>query len=333
MSIQTPEQTHDILTVTLNPALDLSTETDRVSPGPKLRCAAPLVEPGGGGINVSRAVAYLGGTSRAFVAAGGATGARLRDLIAQEGIATVIMQAPGETRQSLAVTDRAQGGQYRFVMPGPTWQDADAAQALASVAAAAHGGGLVVLSGSQPPGVAPDFPARLARALARAADREGQAGPARLIVDTSGASLAALVRGTGGAAPWLLRMDGDEASELAGRPLPGLGDSAGFAAELVARGVAQVVIVARGADGAVLAGAGQRLHVTSPRVSVRSKVGAGDSFVGAFALAVARGQGLGAALQLGNAAASAAVMTEGSRLCRAEDVARLLPDCTLRDLS
>jgi 6-phosphofructokinase 2 len=308
----------DILTVTLNPTIDLTTSVAAVVAGPKLRCAVPEIDPGGGGTNVSRAIGFLGGTSRAMVAVGGGTGERLLTLLNTQGIATVALPAPGETRQSLAVADRSTGEQFRFVLPGPEWRPADVAQALASIAGAAGtGGGLVVLSGSQPPGVPEDFPARLAARLQ---------GRARLIVDTSGAPLRALARG-GGAAPWCLRMDDEEAADLAGYPLDTVAESAAYAEELVTRGVAEVVILARGADGAVLASAGGRIHARSAKVEVVSKVGAGDSFVGAFTLAVARGEGLEMALRMGNAAAAAAVMTEATRLCRAEDVARLLPEC------
>ncbi|MBI1217432.1 MAG: hexose kinase [Rhodobacteraceae bacterium] len=307
----------DILTVTLNPTIDLSTSVAAVVPGPKLRCAVPEVDPGGGGTNVARAIALLGGASRALVAVAGSTGERLITLLNSQGVATVALQGPGETRQSLAVVDRATGEQFRFVLPGPEWHPTDVDYALASIAGAVHEGGLVVLSGSQPPGVPVDFPARLAARLE---------GRARLIVDTSGAPLRELARGAG-ATPWLLRMDDEEAAELAGYPLPTIAESAAFAEELVARGVAEVVILARGADGAVLASGAGRLHARSAKVRVISKVGAGDSFVGAFTLSVARGEGLEMALRHGNAAASAAVTTEATKLCRREDVQRLLPEC------
>ncbi|MFC2967181.1 1-phosphofructokinase family hexose kinase [Acidimangrovimonas pyrenivorans] len=315
----------DVLTVTLNPALDLSTMVDEVRPGPKLRCAPPLTDPGGGGTNVSRAIRFLGGSSRALVAAGGATGERLLDLLAEAGIGTLALAAPGETRQSLSVTDRGTGEQYRFVLPGPVWGPADVGQALGAIAGAARD--IVVLSGSQPPGVPEDFPLRLARRLA---GRSG--GRVRLIVDTSGGPLRALAAAGRGPAPWVLRMDGEEAEELAGRPLPSDDEAARFAAGLVDRGVAEVVILARGGDGAVLAAPGLRLHAASAPVKVVSKVGAGDSFVGALTLALARDEGLEMALRKGNAAASAAVMTEATRLCRREDAEALLAACVARRL-
>jgi 6-phosphofructokinase 2 len=312
----------DILTVTLNPTIDLTTSVAAVVAGPKLRCAVPQVDPGGGGINVARAVRLLGGMARALVAVGGVAGDEIVHLLAEQGVATVALRAPGDTRESFAVTDRASGQQYRFVLPGPLWQPADVKGAMEAILGAAHEGGLVVLSGSQPPGVPADFPLRLAARLK---------GHARLLVDTSGDSLRTVAAG-GSVAPWCLRMDDMEAAELAGRPLVEARDSAAFAAELVARGVAEVVIIARGADGGVLAARGKRLHGRSAKVEVVSKVGAGDSFVGAFVLSIAQGEALEAALRHGNAAASAAVMTEATRLCRLADVTRLLQECAVAAL-
>ena len=304
-----------ILTLTLNPALDMSTEVASLVPDQKLRCSAPLLDPGGGGLNVSRAVAALGGESLALVALGGLTGDRLAGLIRQEAVPFLALTAPGETRQSLTVTASDTGLQYRFMLPGPVWSDTDQERVFLLLRASARAGALGVISGSQPPGVPVDFPARLARSMAGL----------HVVLDTSGPALRQAVSHP---IPglYVLRMDGEEAEEMAGHPLTTRAQSADFAQSLVRRGVAQRVIVARGADGSVLAEDGQRLFVKAAKVAVKSKVGAGDSFVAGFVLAVARGQSAAEALALGSAAASAAVMTDATQLCRAADVMRLLPE-------
>lgn len=309
-----------LITVTLNPALDLSGAVPKVEPGPKLRLDAVLAEAGGGGINVARAAAALGGQARALAALGGATGARLAGLLADvPGLVLDALPAPGETRESLSVTETASGAQYRFVLPGPVWDGADAALA-AAIAAKTPEGALIVLSGSQPPGIGADFPQRLARAL------PGR----RLIVDTSGPALLGLAAlRPGAAAPFALRANQAESEEMAGRPLPRLADSLAFAQDLVARGAAEVAVLARGAGGSVLAARGLALACCPPEVAVVSKIGAGDSFTGAFALALARGEGLEAALRLGTAAAASAVGHAGSGLCHGDEVARILPLCRI----
>ncbi|OOY21599.1 sugar kinase [Thioclava sp. DLFJ5-1] len=307
-----------ILTITLNPTVDLSIETPEVAPERKLRCTRPLTDPGGGGLNVSRAIAALGGNSTAFVALGGTTGDRVMRLLAEAGIAVFPFPAPGETRMSLTATDQSTGAQYRFVMPGPDWGARDVAKALSRIARAAPEGGIVVLSGSQPPGVPEDFPARLATKMART--------KARLFLDTSGEALHQLMESEAKPAD-VLRMDELEAEGLAGRKLPERRDSADFAQSLVQRGLAHAVIVARGADGNVLATKDARWFAVAPKVDVVSKVGAGDSFVGAFTLALSRGKSFREALQQGAAGAAAAVTTPATDLCSAAMVRRLLPHC------
>ncbi|GGL52883.1 1-phosphofructokinase family hexose kinase [Wenxinia marina] len=314
---------HDILTVTLNPALDLATSVTHVQPNVKLRCSPPDLDPGGGGLNVARAIHLLGGRSRCFVALGGDTGQALLKLLHEFGLEPVIHEAPGETRQSLAVTDLSSHDQFRFMLPGPEWTRGDLAAAREAIKAAAPKDGYLVLSGSGPSGAAPDLYAKICQDFAGT--------DVKIVLDTSGPTLAHLAAGQE-VPPRVLRMDSHEAEELARRPLPNRKDSALFAHTLVGRGAAEVVVVARDADGSVLATEGRLLHVAAAKVDVVSKVGAGDSFVGAFTLALANGEGLDVALAHGACAASAAVMSPGTQLCSRADFDRLLSECAVTEL-
>lgn len=307
-----------ILTLTLNPALDLATSTPAVVPDVKLRCGPPTTDPGGGGINVARAIRILGGETFALVAAGGPTGAQLLALLAREGVRTGLLASPGDTRISLSVRDDAQNMQYRFMLPGPSWGPNDAQIALAMLEGALFDGGFCVLSGSQPPGLSDDFPGEIAAACVRRT--------ARLVIDMSGEPLTAFADRPGPGAE-VLRMNDSEAEALAGHALPDRAATARFAAELVTRGIARAVILARGAEGSVLVGGTGAWACAAPQVPVRSKVGAGDSFVGGFTLALARGLSLPEALRHGVAAAASAVTSEGTKLCTREEAERLLPEC------
>ncbi len=315
--MQTHAQT-PIVTLTLNPALDMASEVASLIPDQKLRCSEPLLDPGGGGLNVSRAIAAIGGESLALVALGGLTGDRLAGLIRAEGVPFLALTAPGETRQSLTVTEASTGRQYRFMLPGPIWSEVDQERVFTLLRASARPGAFGVISGSQPPGVPLDFPARLARAMPGL----------NVVLDTSGPALKeAVAHPIPGLA--ILRMDGDEAETLAGTALISRSDSADFAQSLVERGVARQVIVARGADGSVLVDKDHRIFAKAAKVKVKSTVGAGDSFVAGLVLALARGETPEAALALGTAAACAAVMTDATQLCRPHDVQRLLPECLI----
>jgi len=306
-----------ILTLTLNPALDMATEVPEIIAGHKLRCSDPLLDPGGGGLNVSRAIRALGGDSLALVALGGLTGDRLAGLIRAEGVVFLSLLGPGETRQSLTVNEAATGKQYRFMLPGPVWTETERARVFTLLRATARPGGYSVISGSQPPGVPADFPGDLAASMI----------DSRVVLDTSGSALTEAVRNP---IPKLavLRMDSEEGEALAGRALHSRADTADFAQSLVRAGVAERVIVARGADGNVMAEADRRNFAPAARVPVKSTVGAGDSFVAALVLALARGQTSDVALARGSAAAAAAVTTDATQLCTLEDMERLLPQCT-----
>lgn len=311
----------DILTITLNPAVDLATTVERVVAGPKLYCTAPRVDPGGGGVNAARAIRKLGGQVTALVAVGGAMGERLLQLLAAEEVPVRAVPAGGETRQSFAVTDETTGEQFRFSVPGETMTADDSAMLLKAIAAAAPQDGYVVLSGGVTPGLDDDFPQQIQAAIA---PRTG-----KLIADTSKAALEHLLRPCGKPVH-VLRLDQREAEQSAGHALETVADSLAFAEGLIAQGVAHIVAGGRGAEGSVLAAQDQRFFCRAPQVQVCSKIGAGDAFTGALALALARGDPLDQALRWGVAAASATVGTEGTALFGAGQVQALLEQCEVR---
>ncbi|UWQ60989.1 hexose kinase (plasmid) [Leisingera caerulea] len=310
-----------ILTITLNPAVDLATSIERVVAGPKLYCKAPRVDPGGGGVNAARAIRKLGGEVTALVAVGGAMGEQLLQLLVAEDVLAVAVHVPGETRQSFAVTDESTGEQFRFSVPGETMTADDGARLLSAIAQAAPRDGYVVLSGGVTPGLADDFPHQVLAAIAPRTDR--------LVVDTSKAALAHLLAAPGRPVH-LLRLDQREAEQAAGHALPAVADSLAFAQALIARGVAEIVVGGRGAEGSVLATREQRFFCRAPLVGVQSKIGAGDAFTGALTLALSRGAALDQALRWGVAAASATVATEGTALFERGAVEALLPHCEVQ---
>jgi len=303
-----------ILTVTLNPALDVTTETERLIPQQKLRCAAPRYHAGGGGANVSRAIRSLGGDSLAFVALGGVTGILFRQLLDADGIRYDPWPLAGETRTSMTVMEGATGLHYRLVLPGPEQTAEEGERILAAISRIlAQGFRYVVGSGSLPPGIAPDFYGRLAD-LARG-------NGAALILDTHGAALqGALPR-----RPYLIRLNHQEAQELVAGASPRRAAHA-LADELVGRDMAEVVIIALGAEGTLVRDAAGTTEIHPPRVEVRSAVGAGDSFVAALTLGLSRGWPVADAARYGVAAAASAVTGQATELCRREQTDRFFAE-------
>ncbi|MCL7706219.1 6-phosphofructokinase II, partial [Enterobacter kobei] len=266
-----------IYTLTLSPSLDSATITPHIYPEGKLRCSAPVFEPGGGGINVARAITHLGGKATAIFPAGGATGEHLVSLLADEQVAVDTVAAQDWTRQNLHVHVESSGEQYRFVMPGARLSD-DEFRQLEEKVLTIESGSLLVISGSLPPGVKTEKLTALVKAVL-------QRG-IRCIVDSSGEALqAALVPGH----LELVKPNQKELSALVNRELNQPDDVRTAAEELVRSGKAHRVVVSLGPQGALAVDKTGFVQVVPPPMKSQSTVGAGDSMVGAMALKLAQG--------------------------------------------
>ena len=299
-----------IVTLTMNPALDIATSTERVEPAHKLRCTAPRYDAGGGGINVARAVHALGGEALAIFPAGGAAGEMIEQLLSKEGVAYRAIAIIGFTRESLAVEERQSGDQFRFILPGPEIGPADRERCLDALSAAAPEASYIVASGSLPLGVPDDFYARVV-ALAK---RHGR----RLILDTSGAALKQAGQGV-----YLLKPSLRELEQLTGYEIRSERDEEAAAREVIVQDRAEIVVLSLGARGALLVSRGEIERVPAVSVAARSTVGAGDSMLAGIVLALTRGLSLREAVRFGMAAGAAALLGSGTQLCRLADVERL----------
>ena len=300
-----------IVTLTMNPAIDLSAAVDRVVADRKLRCGEPVREAGGGGINVARAVRRLGGEALALFPAGGPAGDLLKELLFGEGVPFVAIRADGWTRENVNVSERETGKQFRFVLPGPSLEAAEWERCLATLSELDPFPRLLVVSGSLPLGVPPDFYARVAR-LARSAG-------SRMILDTSGKPLRLAAR----QGVFLLKPSLREFEELTRSSLAARAALVDRARELVRDGRCEVLVLSLGAEGVLFVSASEAEWMRAPAVTVASSVGAGDSLVAGIVLGLSRGKPVREAVRLGLAAATASVMTPGTGLFRREDVERL----------
>lgn len=296
-----------IATLTLNPALDVSTAVERVDHTHKLRCEAPRYEAGGGGINVARVVHTLGGETLALFPSGGPNGARIEALLREAEVPVRAVPIAGVTRESFTVDEHATGLQYRFVLPGPVLSDDELEALLGAIEALTPA--YVVASGSLPPDCDPAVLKRLAEDCRRIG--------ARLVIDTSGPALAACE----GAHAWLLKPSERELEELAGRAIPEA-EEAGACQDLVARGFAETIVLSLGERGALLVADGVERRFPAIPVEPLSTVGAGDTMVAALVVALADGKPIEDAVRYGMAAAAATLTTPASELARREDVER-----------
>jgi len=300
-----------IVTMTLNPAIDKSSSVDHVVPERKLYCKPPLFEPGGGGVNVSRAIKKLGGKSLLLYPAGGLTGKRLQQLLDEEGLDHRPLPIVGMIRESLVILEESTGQQYRFGMPGPKLKKIEWESFLQKLAVIAPPPDYVVASGSLPPGVPPDFYAQVARV--------GKKKGTKTIVDVSGKALKeALEEGV-----FLIKPNVREFRELVGEEIKEESQIKAEAQKMVKNGRCEVLVISLGAAGALVVSEEFAEHILPPTVPIVSKVGAGDSMVAGIALSLARGNPLRESVLFGVAAGTAAVMTPGTELCRREDAERL----------
>jgi 6-phosphofructokinase 2 len=295
-----------VVTLTMNPALDIATATDAVVPGHKLRCGDPRYDPGGGGINVARVVRRLGGEALAVFPVGGLSGEMLCRLLHDESVPHVPVTIAGFTRESLAVVERQSGKQYRFLLPGPLLDDRDQERCLDALATQAQGASYLVASGSLPPGVPANFYARVCELARRCG--------ARFVLDTSGPALA-----RAGCGMFLIKASLRELEGLTGHSIQSEGAQETAARDVVAQDRAEIFVVSLGAHGALLATAeGVRRFAAVP-VDGQSSVGAGDSMVAGIVLGLVRGLILDKAVKFGMAAGAATLLRPGTELCRRAD--------------
>jgi 6-phosphofructokinase 2 len=301
----------NIVTISINPAIDKSSSVAHVVAERKLYCKQPRFEPGGGGVNVARAIRKLGGESVLLYAAGGLTGERLQELLNEEDLVHRPFPIKGTTRESLVISEESTGQQYRFGMPGPEFQKKEWEQFLRELLVIEPTPDYLVASGSLPPGVPSDFFAQVARV--------GKSKGAKTIIDTSGEALEkALQEGV-----YLIKPNVREFRELVGEDIIEKSQIKAESQKMIRSNRCEILVISLGADGVLMVTDEIAEHILPPIVPVVSKIGAGDSMVAGIVLSLARGKPHRESVIFGVAAGAAAVMTPGTELCKREDAERL----------
>ncbi len=302
----------DILTITLNPALDVLTTIDKVRDTHKMRCGAVIKHPGGGGVNVARVLHRLGANCVALYLAGGVTGERHHQLMKAEKVRCHVMPIAEETRESFTAHETSSGNDFRFVLPGPNVSTTEY-EACYDYVAQHMPKKFLVISGGLAPGVPDNFYARLA-ALAK------QHG-VRVVLDANGPALAEALK----VGVYLFKPSLRELRDLTGQDLPDQHSQVAAAQQLIQSGQAEVVAVSLGADGAMVISSTELWLARGVQVNVQTTVGAGDSFLGGMVWSLGRDEDLVKAFQFAMAAGAAALLAPGTSLSQAADVHHLLP--------
>ena len=312
-------KTEHIVTLTMNPAIDVSASAKQIVTEHKIRCVKTRRDPGGGGINVARVLKRFGADPLAIFPMGGSSGHMLERLVAAEEVRHQSFMIARDCRANFTANDLKTGQQFRFVLPGPTLGEEEWTAGLGLMTAASSTG-YAVASGSLPRGVPHDFYARLARNLR-------VSGGARRVLDTSGPPLKhALDVGC-----YLVKPSLSEFTDLLGEGTPDHAACAAAAKTLVINGKAEIVALTMGPDGAMLISRDISLYAKPPPVTVRGTVGAGDSFLGLLVLALAQRQSLVDAFRLACAGGAAALLSPGTGLASPDVVAQLAPQVEIKN--
>jgi 6-phosphofructokinase 2 len=299
-----------IVTVTFSPCIDKTTSVKKLLPDKKLQCAAPKLEPGGGGINVARAIKKLGGNATAIFPSGGYTGKYFNHLLEVESIQAVIIEVQNETRENIIVLDEAENAQYRFGMPGTNLSDAEWMQCLNAVEEI-QDISFIVASGSLPPGV----PLNIFAKLAKIAKNKN----AKFVVDTSGEALReALNEGV-----YLLKPNLGELCFLSGKTHLEQHEVEAAAKKIIAEGKCEVVVISMGEQGALFVTSDLIKIIEPPAVIRKSTVGAGDSMLAGIVYYLSKQKNIADAVKYGVACGTAATMNTGTELCNLKDVEKI----------
>ena len=300
----------NIVTITFSPCIDKSTSIAALIPEKKLQCAAPKLEPGGGGINVARAIKKLGGEAIAIFPSGGYTGRFFNHLMEKENIPVVVIETLNETRENIIVLNREINIQYRFGMPGTSLDEKEWKQVLEALEELKDIS-FVIASGSLPPGVPLDIYAQIGKIT--------KSKNAKFVVDTCGEALKFAVN----EGAYLLKPNLGELASLAGKKEITPDEAKVIAGDIIKDGKCEVLVVSMGEKGALLVTKDMSEIIISPPVRKESTVGAGDSMLAGIVYYLSLSKSILEAVEYGVACGTAATMHPGTELCKKEDADKL----------
>lgn len=291
-----------IVTITLNPSIDISVIVPQLIPTEKLRCESYEKEVGGGGINVAKGLHRLEMKTKALFFSGGHNGKFIESRLKDEGIAIKPIHLRPETRENITVTDRTDGKEFRLVNKGAGIKKNHELLLLTALHSLRPKPDHLVLSGSHPPGLSAEFTGKLAKWCSR--------NNCKLVLDLPGDELAKCFAYR----PFLIKPSLKEVALVTGKPKLSIPQSVVIAKEWIAKGFAENIVISMGAEGAVICNGKETYRMKPPPVVTMSTVGAGDSMVAGVLYKLAKQAELLDALRMGIACGTAATLHKGTKL-------------------
>jgi len=299
-----------IITLTVNPALDIYSRVSEIKPDIKMRCNAPKIDPGGGGVNVSRVITRLGGSNKAIYTRGGHTGKIYSDLLDRENVNQDPLDIKNDTRQNFAVNETSGGDLYRFGFPGAELESSEYQELLDKINSE-KAAEFIVASGSLPPNAPEDYYVH----VARRAKNNNQ----KFILDTSGKALAKILE----EGAYLIKPNAKELQDLAGEKAEDREGQKRLLKNLLDKYPVEVIVLSLGSEGAILATNGKTIYIPTIDVEAESSIGAGDSMVAGIVFSLTQGNDIKKAVMYGLACGTATIKSPGTELLKKEDVEEL----------
>ena len=310
-----------VITITLNPAVDLTATMETFTPGEVNRASKAQTNVGGKGINVAGCVADWGLETIASGVIGNANEELFTAFFAAKGIADHCIRVPGSSRTNVKISDASTGTTTDLNMPGLTLDERTIADLRSRIIPLITAESVVVLGGSLPPGLAADRWARLIE------DLSGTGAP--VVLDTSGAPLAEAMAPSSRHWPFAIKPNRAELEGLVGHALPKEADLLAAARELIARGV-RLVVISLGSEGALFVTEAEALMARLPAKKVESTVGAGDAMVAGLVAGLAEKAALERIARLGVAFATSKLERVGPYLGSRDTVEALAAQVNIR---
>lgn len=306
-----------ILTLTINPAIDHNVTADRLVFEDRAYILSTSETAGGRGINASCVINSFGGKTLSISTCGGRSGDRFRQLLCQCGFPAEVVEIESEIRTNLTITDR-QGLTVKLNQPGPTLSRQELDRLYAAVENRLEGASWLMICGSLPPGVSPEFYSKLV-GLAR---EHG----VKTLLDTDGEALMEGVE----AGPTVVAPNQQEAERLLNTALITRSHFLD-AAERIRKMGPEFVILSLGSRGAVGAADQGVFEVIPPRIEAVCPIGAGDALAAAFTWAAERGLDLAEALRWGVAAGTATAALPGVSYANLAQTEEMYPRVEVRE--
>jgi 1-phosphofructokinase len=279
-----------IITLTLNPALDITQVHSGVTLGGMNRAQSAFIEASGKGINVAQATAKLGVSSIAIAPLGDVIGQAISSLLTDPNVELVKIPIAGSSRCNFKLLDGAQITEFNASGPSLDlleWQTLET-----TLLKRVQNDSLVVLAGSLPRGIQSTVYGDLARKI--------QLRGAKVVIDAEGSALELALK----AEPWLVKPNRFEAEMLLGTKIQDLSDAVAAARSIQSMG-AQNVLLSLSGEGSIMLTKYTCFQATPPRVQVKNTVGCGDALLAGTIVGITQNMDWTESLRYGTAVALA----------------------------